>query len=96
MDQDGAADLQNRNRLSRLLTSAGFRQLPREEQMAALRQMREYNAQNQQGAADAEAGPGAAATADENVAADGDDRTRRARFAAKLKEKFRIRTREQS
>jgi len=64
--------------------------------MAALRQMRERSARNEQGTANAEASAGAAATADESAAADVDDRTRRARFAAKLKEKFRIRTREQS
>lgn len=100
MDQDDVdTTSHSRPRLSRFLDAARFRQLPREEQIEALRQMRIQDTDTQNPTA---TGTGTEAAASTEVAeapntvVDGEERSRRARFAAKLKEKFRIRTREQS
>ncbi|PTB67371.1 hypothetical protein BBK36DRAFT_1096146, partial [Trichoderma citrinoviride] len=82
-EDDEGAHGHHRNRLSRLFDINRLRQATREEQIAALRQMR-TNRQNETGAQESS-----------NHDAER-ERGQRAHLTAKLKEKFRIRTRARS
>ena len=76
----------NRNRLSRLFDVNRLRQASVEEQMEVLRRLRDEL--NNQEAAELHN--------DQSSNADVEDRNQGARFAAKLKERFRIMTKSQS
>lgn len=84
MDDNETEQNSYRNRLSRLFDVNRLRQASVEEQMQALRQLRE------DGMGQETSEPEAA------VPREGDDRHQGARFADKLKERFRILTKSQS
>ncbi|KAH6900164.1 hypothetical protein B0T10DRAFT_17699 [Thelonectria olida] len=77
--ENDAAHLEHRNRFSRIFDVNRLRQATVEEQMEALRRMREETNES-----------------DRQAPPDGESRGQSARFAAKLKERFRIRTRAQA
>ncbi|KAJ4126491.1 hypothetical protein NW765_002276 [Fusarium oxysporum] len=83
--ENDAPQSSHRNRLSRLFDINRLREGTVEEQMEALRQMRaETNENNNQ------------ETTEVTEAADGESQGQSARFAARLRDRFRIRTRAQA
>ncbi|KFA50244.1 hypothetical protein S40293_03316 [Stachybotrys chartarum IBT 40293] len=83
---DGEGSLtHNRHRFSRFFDVNRLRQAPYEEQMAALRQMRSVHTEQNEGV-----------SRTSTTETDGESRRQGARLAAKLKDKFRIRTRAQT
>ncbi|KIL94846.1 e3 ubiquitin-protein ligase sdir1 [Fusarium avenaceum] len=85
MEENDAPQSSHRNRLSRLFDINRLREGTVEEQMEALRRMRAETAENNR-----------QEPADVAEAADGDSRGQSARFAARLRDTFRIRTRAQA
>lgn len=79
-DAESSTAAPRRDRISRLFDINRLRQAPQEEQLQALRQMRD--ARPEQGTLEAQS-------------VNGDENGRGARLADRLKEKFRIRTRAQ-
>lgn len=85
MEENDAPQSSHRNRLSRLFDINRLREGTVEEQMEALRRMRAETTENNR-----------QEPADITEAADGDSRGQSARFAARLRDTFRIRTRAQA
>lgn len=85
MEENDAPQSSHRNRLSRLFDINRLREGTVEEQMEALRRMRAETTENNR-----------QEPADVAEAADGDSRGQSARFAARLRDTFRIRTRAQA
>ncbi|KAM0212161.1 hypothetical protein ACHAPA_007328 [Fusarium lateritium] len=85
MEENDAPQSSHRNRLSRLFDINRLREGTVEEQMEALRRMRAETTENNR-----------QEPADVAEAADGDSRGQSAKFAARLRDTFRIRTRAQA